>query len=735
MKANEATVQFEQSDEEETIDLREYWRIFKRHIWSILGLGFLAAVLATLVVFSMDPIYKSTATLFLEPKAKKIIALDDPYDFENQKNYYQTQYELLTSRALVDRVVKRLKLEEHPEFLEHEEGSSINLNFRDWLKSFLPAKADNGKARLSEDETRYERLVSSFYDRMSINPIPRSKLVKISFEANDRRLASAVANGLGENYIEMGMEARLEMEDRALGWLNERLSGLKVKLEKAEKALQDYREKEQLVEVGTVSSLTGDQLQDLRQKLVLAEQERITTQTALRQVAALKGKSTDKLSALPVVLKDPLVASLKGSEADALRKVKTLSKRYGPKHPKLIQAKADLQEATANVRKQINSVISGLEKEYQVARANEQAIRQSMGSAKGEMQTISRKSYQLGILEREVEANRQLYELFLDRVKRARESEGVAEANIRIADPALPALRPIKPEKPKIVIAATAAGIFLGILLALVLEFLDNTFKRPSDLEDRLSLPLLGLLPHLKLGEKDEKPLHYARNNRESFFAESIRTLRTSVLLSGLDDPYKVILVTSSIPGEGKSTVAMNLTDSLSELHKVLLIDADMRRPTIAATWGLDKNTSGLSEFVSQTAKISECVHQINGSNIYVMPSGVVPPNPLELLSSKHFSDALDALGKSFDHIIIDSAPAMAVSDALVLSTYASGVVYVVKADSTPYPVAQDGIKRLRQSNAHLIGGVLNYMVMKKSGSYDYYGGNYYGSYGYTQQS
>jgi capsular exopolysaccharide synthesis family protein len=219
--------------------------------------------------------------------------------------------------------------------------------------------------------------------------------------------------------------------------------------------------------------------------------------------------------------------------------------------------------------------------------------------------------------------------------------------------------------------------------------------------------------------------------------------MRTGVLLSGLDSPRKIIVVTSSIPGEGKSTLAMSLANSIGDMEKVLLIDGDMRRPTIAKHWGLAKDAKGLSEFVSQTAKLAECVHHpVEDSKVYVMPSGSVPPNPLELLSSKRFETSLENLASTFNYIIIDSAPTLAVSDALVLSSYATGVIYVIKAMSTPYPMAKDGIKRLQKAKAHIVGGVLNALpIAGNSKGYSkykyigYYNKSYYGSYGYSKES
>jgi capsular exopolysaccharide synthesis family protein len=724
--------------DDETIDLREYWRIVYSRKWSIIGIALLFVLVAVLVVFKQRPVYQATASLLIEPESTKIVQIEDVYAVTGDDAYYRTQVEILKSRALAARVIDKLSLAEHPEFQPEEDqgGLSFKLNFnwRDWFAAWLPAMDEGVSDPEAEALAAREALIDDFLERLKVTPVRNTRFVRISFEAHDPALAARIANTLADTYIESDLDARLEMTKKATAWLASRLEELKKKLRDSEQALQAYREKERLVDSGGVGTLTAEQLQDLRQKLVTAQQERIRAQAVVNQVRAARG-DLDKLASIPAVLNDPVVSSLKAAEVDAERHLKTLAKRYGAKHPKMAEARADLQEARAAVRKRIRSVIAGLEKEYQVALTNERAIRASLENAKGEMQSIHRKSYQLNVLEREVESNRQLYELFLKRLKETSETGDLQKANARIADPAVVPVVPVKPKKGQIVGIAGVLGLLFGIGLAFLLERLDNTFKRASDVEERLGLPLLGVVPHLKLG-KNESPLDYARAHAQSLFSESIRTIRTSVLLSGLDEPYKVIVVTSSVPGEGKSTLAMNLADSLGDMHKVLLIDADLRRPTVATTWGLDRKAMGLSEFLSQSAKPSECVHQLGERSVYVMPSGVVPPNPLELLSSRRFKEALDTLGRTFDHIIIDSAPALAVSDALVLSRNASGVIYVVKADSTPYPAAQEGVKRLRQHKAHLIGAVLNEVPQKKKkgyGYYDSYGGSYYGSYGYTQ--
>ena len=601
----------------------------------------------------------------------------------------------------------------------------------------MPQQADTE----AEAEAFENSLLENYFARLKIAPVRNNRLVEISFEANDRILAARMANTLADVYIENDLDSRLQMTSKATSWLTERLSNIKEALRESEEKLQAYRESEKLVEVGGVTTLTAEQLSNLGDKLVLAKQNTAIAQASLSQVRGLKNKSIESLLTVPEVIQDSLVSTLRQQESQAAREVKSLSKRYGPKHPKMKQANADLEEARAAVKKRVNEVISGLEKQYQVARAKQRAIEGSIKSTKSEMQTINRKSYQLGVLEREVESNRQLYDLFLNRFKETSETSGLDKTNARVSDPAVPTILPVKPKKKLIVLIAGFVGLFFGVVLAFLLEHLDNTFKRSNDLEDKLGLPVLGLLPHLdpkklKFGKDKRSPIAYMRDNPKTFFAESMRTIRTGVMLSGLDNPHKVIVVTSSVPGEGKSTTSMTLAASMSELNKVLLIDADLRRPTVAQVWGLEEGTNGLSEFVAGKAQLNECIHPADDSKeLYIMPAGLVPPNPLELLSSKRFANAIEKLSEAFDHIVIDSAPSLAVSDAILLSSLASGVLYVVKADATPIPAAQEGVKRLTERGAHLIGGVLNDVPETskgKYGKYSYYGGDYYGSYGYS---
>lgn len=723
--------------DEEIIDLREYWRVVKTHQSKIIGLAVLFALVSALIVFSMTPIYKSTTTLLIEPNANNVVSIEEVYGIASKDaDYYATQFVILESRILIEKVIDRLGLDQHPEFLP-KKGEGPVASIKTWFGELLP-KSEPVSTDIENENTR-AALIESFRGRLSIEPLRKSHLVNIGFEANDRHLASQVVNTLALLYIENDLDSRMQMTEMATSWLTERLAVLKENLKDSEGKQQEYRESEKLVDIdGVVTTITAQQLSDLGSKLALAKQDSAVALAALNQIRSLRDKSIESLLSLPVVLEDSLVSALSEEESAASRQLQSLAKRYGQKHPKMLQANAELTDARRAIKGRVDQVISGIEKQYQVARAKERSLMASINSTKGEMQVINRKGYQLGVLEREVESNRQIYELFLKRFKETNETSGLEKTHARISDPAVPAVIPVKPKKKLIVLIATFMGLFIGILLAFLLEHLDSTLKKGADLEEKLGIAVLGLLPFLNLqkaapGEAALTPLKYSQQNPKSFFMESIRTIRTGVLLSGLDNPHKVIVVTSSVPGEGKSTVSMNLASSLSELNRVLLIDADMRHPTVAKVWGLKDGTKGLSEFIAQDGDLKACIHRVGDTNhqLYVMPSGLVPPNPLELLSSKLFAKGLEALATKFDHIIIDSAPALAVSDALWLSSLASGVIYVVKADETPIAAAKDGVRRLLKHDAHLIGGVLN--SVRENEKAGYYGGDYYGSYGYSE--
>ena len=719
---------FERELPGETLDLVEYWRSITKRKWGILGLVLLVSLLTTLVVYSLRPSYRATATLMIEQGKSKVVSIEEVYNgIGGNREYYQTQVEILKSNELARKVIQKLGITKHADFDSRQEIA----------QPWWPTQWFKSKEPPSEEQV-LKAAIRRFGEDLQIQPVRNSQLVQISFTAYDRELAAKVPNMLAEIYIESDLEARVAMTQKASAWLMERMGDLRTKLETSEKSLQDYRERERIVDAkGLVLSGASKALEEATTNLVSARAKRAEAEALYNQVQSVKqGRATGGYESIPAVLRHPTVQRMKENEGDAERKLADASKRYGPEHPKMLQANAELAAARENVKRQIDSVVAGVTKEYEIAKANEQSIERALGQSKSEIQGLNRKEFQLGVLEREAQANKQLYDMFGNRAKETNVGGDLQSTIARIIDPATVPGSAYAPKKAQIVGTSAAVALLIGVMLSLLLDRLSNTINTAGEVEQRLGLPMLGYLQKLKgLGKKSMKSEMAFLADNQSLFAESIRTLRTGVLMSALDAPKKVIVITSSVPEEGKTTVSFNLACALAQVKRVLLIDADLRRPKIGRLIGREKNAPGLSHLVSGVATVSECVTKHEQGGFHILTAGFVPPNPLELISSAKFADVLEKLKDAFDVVLIDSPPVQLVSDAVVLSQMASTVIYVVKADSTPHPLARGGIRRLAMANAPLLGVVLNQLDLERAEKYygEYSGyGRYSGYKGYT---
>lgn len=714
-------------DREEKLELLEYWRSVLKRKKQIIGFGLVVALLAIVIVLVMTPVYRSTATVLIEANKSKLLSIEDVYSGISQnREHFQTQVEIIKSREVAVRTIEKLKLWEHEEFDPRaKEGSLLaSIGFSDEPKEWT-------------DKALAEAIYESFSRKLVVEPIRLSQLAKVSFESSDAELAARVANTTAAVFIETDLEARFNLTRQASGWLQDQLSDLRQKLNESEKALQEFREREGIVDLKSVTqSGAGRQIEEVMGRLVEARMKRAEAEGAYRQIqSAPKGSD---LSSLPAVLRNPIVAEAKRAEGDAERKLSEVSQRYGKEHPRFVQAASEMESARDNLRRQVESVIASVIREYEVARGTENTLEGVLSSAKGSVQLLNRKEGELSIYEREVEANRQMYDMFITRTKETNVTGDLQTPIARVVDPAVVADKPVKPKKTQIVIIAFVLGIFLGVLAALLRDRLDNTLKTTEDVEARLKQPILTTLPLLSKDEMARtKTARIFLDQPKSIYAEAIRTARTGVLLSGIDLPRRTLLVTSSVPGEGKTTFSINLAIAHAHTKKTLLIDADMRRPAVSKGLEIPAGAKGLSNFVAGSATLQECLLPMEGSSLMLMPSGSIPPNPLELLLSQRFKETLEHLGKHFEVIIIDSPPVELVSDALVIAALTNGTIYVSKAESTPYQVARKGIQRIRRADGQILGVVLNQFDVAKAGKYygDYSGygyQGYQGGYGVT---
>jgi succinoglycan biosynthesis transport protein ExoP len=729
---NQFSPQQTQPMDDDFIDLGRLFRAVMRHKWGILGLAFAITLATGLMVYSMEPVYEASASIVLESEEANVVNVEKVYSLgTGSYEYTETQFEILKSRSLAERVVRKLKLYEHPDFLPEEETAEKPWYSFD-LKSLLPASKKEPPVQLTEEEKReqlIQRITAAVAGGLTVSPVEYSFIVYLKFESTNSQLAAQIVNTIAEEFINSNLETRLSGTVQATGWLSERLEELKENLRISEMALQDFREREGLVSVEGVTGLGGNELKVLSQRMEDARKARIEAQNIMEDVQGLTDPTTEQLMTVPAVMQHQLIRELTKDQTSAERKVAELAKRYGPMHPKMIAARSDLNTANEELAGEVRKVVSGISREYDIALRNEKQLQATWEASKTEVQDFNRMEFQLQELQREVDTNRELYNVFFTRIKNVSETGGFEKPHARIVDRAMVPTSPFKPNKRLSVTLAFILGIMLGCGIAILLDMLDNTIKSPDDVQDKLHAALLGSLPKMKTSKNGDFEQFWQKP--QGAYAEAVRTVRTGVVLSGLDDPAKIIVVTSTVPGEGKSTVSMNLGAALAQMESTLVIGADLRRPSLAQKCGLTPNHAGLTHFVSGSAKLDDCIEHLPELNLYVMPAGIIPPNPLEMISSKKFVQALQFLKGRFDRIVIDSAPVNAVSDALVLASNADSVIYVVKADSTSATQAQKGIASIVGSNEPLTGVVLNQFDAKKAGNHygKYYQyGNYYQS-------
>ena len=725
--------------DEDIIDLSHYFRVVNQSKWRILSLALIITLLVALIVLSLTPVYKATSSLLIESEETNIVSIEQVYGLDaSKKEYFETQYEILKSRYIAEKVVNKLALDSHPIFIEKldESNSSAFDGIKTTLKSILTFLPQKEREPLSEEEQaqlRKELLITLFSENLTISPVPNTQVVKIAYTSESPKLAAEVANAVAEVYIESYLEAKFDMTSKATSWLNDSLAGLRNKLEISEKKLAEFYQREQLVDLDGVVGLASEELQGLSEQLLQAENRLKQSEIIFEQVQNFNGDPAE-LAAMPAVQNHPSIQNVKEAELKAQSNVSELSKVYGPKHLKMISAQAELASVKQTLENQIASLISGITNEYRQAQSQVNRLRVAVASAKEEYRTLTTLESKRRVLQREVDTNQQLYDSFFTRLQETSEVEGFESANARVLDRATLPVEPFKPKKSLILIATLVMSTGFGIFIALVLDFLNSGIRSVDDVERRLGQRMMGLIPWQPHKKKNDLPLREFFDTSNHVFSEAIRTLRTSIQLLDLSGDKKVIMVTSSVPKEGKTTVSINLAFAMGQIGKTLLIDTDLRKPAIAKRFGMPGFQPGIANLVSGTHSLDECLCNDVASNIDVITAGSATPNPQELLMSDNFKKVIKNLREQYEHIIIDTAPIQAVSDAIIVSESADMLFHVVKADATNEKIVSSGLERFMRVGKRIDGVILNQVDVKKAGNgYAYTG--YYDKYGYGSET
>ncbi len=707
------------------IDLKKIWHAIWSRKWGIVLLVLVVGALTLLALSRATPIYKAVATVLIESKGTPVLsfqpAADTPVELSE---YLQTQLSLMQSRGVAERVVRDLNLTEHPEFdLRQKPGPLVDVG------AIIDAVTGEEPEPLTEAQIM-DYAVQVLMDRTAVWVEGKSQLVYMSVSMADRLTAAQATNQLAQAYIEAQLEAKVDMSMTAASWMNDRLISLRQNLQDSEDKLQAYLDAEGLVDLKGVSTISANELSLTGDRMIDARRERAEAESQYRQVQSMRDQGWERLASVPAVLGHPLIQQFKADQAHARSRVEDLSRRYGDRHPAMVSARSDLNAATASLKQQVEQVVASIERNYQLALANENSLKASFNENKGRIQDISRKEFKVRDLQRQVESDRALYDTFMTRLQETTATSDLSSTNARVVDAAIPPTEPSAPNKPLILAVALFLALVLGIAQAIIREILDNTFKSSEEVENKLGLPVMGIVPQVPRKLRKEVS-HLFERSGDKRFCEAVRTIRTNFLLTETTHPRQVLVVTSTAPGEGKSSVSANLAFAMGQLHRVLLIDADLRRATLDKAFDFKPGTPGLVNLIGGSAKLEDCIHTVG--NVDMIAAGAVPSNPLELLSSPRFARLLEVVKGRYDRIIIDSPPSQAVSDAAVLSTLADAVIYVVKSDSTLIPHVEKGISQLQNSNAPLAGVVLNHVDIEKAKKNGQFRG-YYDHYGYSEQ-
>jgi succinoglycan biosynthesis transport protein ExoP len=707
--------------------LLDYLIILRKHQWLIITFLLTVVTVVTIASFKMKPEYEAAARVEVDKEAQNMQPFSDSNSFgeyEDSEAYVETQTKILQSETLALMTIKSMDLGRYPEF----GGISSSTAWQ-----------HVGAA------SRRPAILGAFLGRLSIKRITGSRLIEVQFAAEDPQLAAQVVNTHLQNYVEQNFRSKYDATIQASNWLSAELEELRIKVEKSEDARIAYERENQIWQIDEKQDITTQKLADLS-KAVTDAQTDVAQKEALYRMAI-----SGNVDALPAARNNPVISNLQNRKSALSEDYAQAVDQYGPNFPKVLRIAAQQKEVDDDLEKARKTMIESVEEDFTTARTHAELLQEALDKQKADANGLAEKLVQYHILQHDAESNKQLYDGLLQKLKEAGITAGLRSSNIRVVDPALTPTTPARPQKARNILLSFLVGLVGGVGLALFREYLDNTVKSPDDIEALTGLPSLAVVPSLPgLNANQSRFSRFAREaapqsasgprvellsyiQPKSQISEAFRALRTSLLLSQADHPPQVILVTSALPREGKTTAAVNLAVTLAQLgDRTLLMDSDLRKPGIRRALNLTVGKEvGLSSYLAGVSTLDEVmIPHPTINNLVALTTGPVPPSPADLLSSHRMREAIVELRHRFKFIVIDSPPVMAATDPVILSALTDGVLLVVRSCETPKEAFTRTRDLLAAVKCRLLGVVLN--AVDSSAPDYYYSYRYYPyAYGY----
>lgn len=674
---------------EEKINLRHYWHVILERRWLVFTALFSVFALCLIYLFNAQRIFQATARMQIDRESDNVLNIKDVFAVDGrEQDYLQTQYKNLQSRSLIQSVAAKLKLDKDPRY------------------------------------ARSADVVKAVAQDITIAPIRLSRLVDVKVEHPDPKQAVAIANTLVETFIQQNLDQKMSKSLDALRWLKVEADTLERDVEQKDLALQTYRVEKKMVSLEESQNIVLQALKQAQADLDKARSDAASAQKLDEEVERLL-KSGTSIDAIPQVAGNPLIQDMRKSLAEKEALLANLLKRYKDKYPDVIRVREEISSLKDSIQRESQKVREAIRAEAELARAKESIMAGELKKKEQESFELSQLRIQYDVLNRQAEQSKLLYNVVLQRMKETDLTSKDKAQNMRVVDAAVVPMNPVKPRVVLTLFLGIIGGLGVAIGLAFFVNYLDDSIKSQDDIETYLRLPFLGYIPNIKTNSLLERDLQ-AHLRPQSNAAEGFRTLRAAVALSPNSDKYRVLTVTSTIPSEGKSLVASNLAIVMAQTGlKTLLVDADLRRPSVHKVFRL-QSPIGLSSYLMDKVKsVDEFIHTTEVPNLDVVCCGAVPSSPSELAGSKRMRQFLDEIRSRYDRVIFDCPPVSAVSDPLLIASLSDGAVFVAKFNKIRRDHARKTIQRIQDAGIHILGVVLNDIDFEGKDSY-YYSYYYY---------